>query len=413
LWREGEFSIYGPVRTGAEYPHGDRTKPISITVAGRSPGRTSACDALASGFSVNRLVCDLVHLITGGAGFIGSALARMLVGSGETVVVLDKLTYAADLRRLDPIRDSGRLLFEKADICDGEAVTRILARYAPSVILHLAAESHVDHSINRSGTFVHSNVVGTYQLLHRTLEYWLGLGEPACKRFRFVHVSTDEVYGALGATGVFSEKSPFAPNSPYAASKAAADHLARAWHRTYELPVIVTSCSNNYGPYQFPEKLVPTVISAALGDRPIPVYGRGENIRDWIHVDDHARALLAVSQRGRPGERYNIGAASERRNLDFVREICAVLDREAPRQDDRSYADQITFVADRRGHDFRYALDTSKIAAELNWSPREQLPHALSQTVIWYLHNREWLLTRRERDALHGERSPPTDTAIE
>jgi dTDP-glucose 4,6-dehydratase len=269
----------------------------------------------------------LVYLITGGAGFIGSALARMLASSGERVVVLDKLTYAADLRRLDAIRDSGRLFLEQADICDGPAVAGILARYAPAVIVHLAAETHVDRSIAAPAAFIHSNIVGTYELLHRALEYWLQLAEPLRERFRFVHVSTDEVYGALGAVGVFTENAAFAPNSPYAASKAAADHLARAWHRTYGLPVIVTSCSNNYGPYQFPEKLVPTAISAALANRPIPVYGRGENIRDWIHVEDHARALLAVSQRGRPGERYNIGAAAEQRNIDLVREICAALDR--------------------------------------------------------------------------------------
>src|SRR5262249_11496620 len=277
----------------------------------------------------------------------------MLATSGETVVVLEKRTYAADLRRLSAIKDSGRLFFEKADICDGAAVARILAQYRPATILHLAAESHVDRSIYEPAAFIHSNIVGTHELLRCALDYWLQLGEAPRHGFRFVHVSTDEVYGALGPTGMFTEKAAFAPNSPYAASKAAADHLARAWHRTYGLPVIVTSCTNNYGPYQFPEKLVPTVISAALEDRPIPVYGRGDNIRDWIHVEDHARALLAVLQRGRPGERYNIGAACERRNLEFVREICAVLDQHAPRGDNRSYTDQITFVADRPGRTLR------------------------------------------------------------
>jgi dTDP-glucose 4,6-dehydratase len=358
------------------------------------------------------VVIDLVYLITGGAGFIGSAVARMLATGGETVVVLDKLTYAADLRRLDTISDSGRLFFEQADICDGAAVARIFAQYAPVAILHLAAESHVDRSIDGPASFVRSNILGTYELLHRAVEYWRGLAEPLRRRFRFVHVSTDEVYGALGPTGMFTENTPFAPNSPYAASKAAADHLARAWYRTYGLPVIVTNCSNNYGPYQFPEKLVPTVISAALGDRPIPVYGRGENIRDWIHVEDHARALLAVAREGRPGERYNIGAAFERRNIDFVREICAVLDRHAPRHDNRSYADQISFVADRPGHDFRYALDASKIRSELGWSPREQLPQALEQTVSWYLQNRDWLLTSPEPNTAHGMRSHSVAAAI-
>jgi dTDP-glucose 4,6-dehydratase len=333
----------------------------------------------------------VVYLITGGAGFIGSAVTRMLADSGENVVVIDKLTYAADLRRLATIANSGRYFFEQADICDGPAVGRILARYAPAAVLHLAAESHVDRSISGPAPFICSNIVGTYELLHRVLDYWRCLDDRPRQSFRFVHVSTDEVYGALGATGAFTEQTPFAPNSPYAASKAAADHLARAWHRTYGLPVITTSCSNNYGPYQFPEKLVPTVISAALGNRPIPVYGRGENVRDWIHVEDHARALLAVLRRGRPGERYNIGAASERRNIDLVREICAMLDRQAPRHDSRSYADQITFVPDRPGHDFRYAMDWSKIRSELDWSPREQMPHALEQTVNWYLQNRDWL----------------------
>jgi len=351
-------------------------------------------------------------LVTGGAGFIGSAVARMLATSGETVVVLDKLTYAADLRRLDAIKDSGRLFFEKTDICDGATVADIIARYAPAAILHLAAESHVDRSITGPAAFIHSNIVGTYELLHRALDYCLQLSDAPRQRFRFIHVSTDEVYGALGPIGVFTEQTPFAPNSPYAASKAAADHLARAWHRTYGLPVIVTSCSNNYGPYQFPEKLVPTVISAALGDRPIPVYGHGENIRDWIHVEDHARALLAVLRQGLPGERYNISAASERPNIDFVHEICAVLDRHAPRHDNRSYTDQITFVADRLGHDFRYSLDASKIQSELGWSPCEQLPRALEQTVIWYLPNRDWLVTRPERNMAYGMRSQPSKAAI-
>jgi len=353
----------------------------------------------------------LVYLVTGGAGFIGSAVVRMLVTGGHTVVVLDKLTYAADLRRLDAIRDCGRLFFEKADVCDGPAVARILAQYGPTAILHLAAESHVDRSINEPAAFIHSNIVGTHELLHCALDYWLRLGEAPRQGFRFVHVSTDEVYGELGPTGVFTEKTAFAPNSPYAASKAAADHLAGACHRTYGLPVIVTSCSSNYGPYQFPEKLVPTVIGAALGDRPIPVYGRGDNVRDWIHVEDHARALLAVRQRGRPGERYNIGAACERRNVDFVREVCTVLDRHAPRRDNRSYADQITFVADRPGHDFRYAIDASKIGAELGWSPREQLPDSLERTVCWYLGNMDWL-TRPGPDVAHGMPSQPSKAAI-
>ena len=269
-------------------------------------------------------------MVTGGAGFIGSAVARMLATSGETVVVLDKLTYAADLRRLDAIKDSGRLFFEKTDICDGATVADIIARYAPAAILHLAAESHVDRSITGPAAFIHSNIVGTYELLHRALDYWLQLSDAPRQRFRFIHVSTDEVYGALGPIGVFTEQTPFAPNSPYAASKAAADHLARAWHRTYGLPVIVTSCSNNYGPYQFPEKLVPTVISAALGDRPIPVYGRGENIRDWIHVEDHARALLAVlrgkgcPERDTTSVRHQSGQIS----ISFMRSVpCSIVTR--------------------------------------------------------------------------------------
>jgi dTDP-glucose 4,6-dehydratase len=281
---------------------------------------------------------NMTFLVTGGAGFIGSAVVRHLVAIGETVVVVDKLTYAANLRTLDSVKDSDRLVFARADICDGAAVGNILTQYSPSVIVHLAAESHVDRSIDAPAPFIMSNIIGTYELLERALDYWNGLEESARDAFRFIHVSTDEVYGELDATGVFTETTSYQPSSPYSASKAAADHLARAWHRTYELPVVITNCSNNYGPYQFPEKLVPTVINSALGGKAIPVYGRGENVRDWIHVEDHARALLVVARQARPGTTYNIGANCERRNIDVVREICTVLDCRAPRCDGHSYA---------------------------------------------------------------------------
>jgi dTDP-glucose 4,6-dehydratase len=327
--------------------------------------------------------------VTGGAGFIGSALVRKLVRETPyTVVNVDKLTYAGNLDSLADVAESPRYRFERADVADAARVRGLFDVYRPSGVLHLAAESHVDRSIDGPGEFVHTNVVGTFTLLQESLRYWRGaLGGDA--GFRFLHVSTDEVYGSLGPTGYFTEETPYAPNSPYSASKAASDHLVRAWHHTYGLPAVTTNCSNNYGPHQFPEKLIPLVVQRALAGESLPVYGRGENVRDWLYVDDHADALLAALTRGRPGERYNLGGHNEQRNVDVVRAVCDLLDELAP---DRAgpYARLITFVADRPGHDARYAIDASKAARELGWTPHETFASGLRKTVSWYLENRQW-----------------------
>jgi dTDP-glucose 4,6-dehydratase len=330
-------------------------------------------------------------LVTGGAGFIGSALVRHLVReTASSVVNVDALTYAGNLESLEPVAGSARHRFARVDVCDGDAIAGLLAEHRPRSVLHLAAESHVDRSIDGSAEFIRTNVAGTHALLEAARVYWRGLDASDRERFRFVHVSTDEVYGSLGETGLFSETTPYDPRSPYSASKAASDHLARAWHHTYGLPVVVTNCSNNYGPYQFPEKLIPVVILNALAGSPIPVYGRGDNRRDWLYVDDHVRALLAVLERGRPGETYNVGGENERTNLEVVETICSLLDELAPAADGRAYRDQITFVADRPGHDWRYAIDAGKIRRELGWAPRESFESGLRQTVRWYLDNRGW-----------------------
>ncbi|WP_029414918.1 dTDP-glucose 4,6-dehydratase [Brevundimonas bacteroides] len=330
-------------------------------------------------------------LVTGGAGFIGSALVRRLIEHTEhEVLVFDKLTYAGLLSSLEPASKSNRYGFVQGDICDAEAVRAAIADFRPQVIAHLAAESHVDRSIDGPGEFVQTNVVGTFVMLQQALGYWRGLEGEDKASFRFHHISTDEVFGSLGETGLFTETTPYDPRSPYSASKAASDHLVSAWGHTYGLPVLMTNCSNNYGPYHFPEKLIPLIIIRALNGEPLPVYGDGSNVRDWLFVDDHARALQAVFERGRPGQTYNVGGNAERRNIDVVRAICASLDRKRPRADGKPYADQITFVTDRPGHDARYAIDATKIRDELGWEPSKTFEQGIEETVDWYLNNSDW-----------------------
>jgi dTDP-glucose 4,6-dehydratase len=330
-------------------------------------------------------------LVTGGAGFIGSALVRLLVQqTAHTVINVDKLTYAGNLDSVASISQEARYKFEQVDICDAAEVKRLFDRYRPSGVYHLAAESHVDRSIDGPAAFIETNITGTYTLLEAARAYWNALEERARSQFRFLHISTDEVYGSLGATGLFTETTPYHPNSPYSASKAASDHLASAWHHTYNLPVLITNCSNNYGPCQFPEKLIPVVILKALRREPIPVYGKGENVRDWLFVEDHVRALRIVMERGAPGETYNVGGNSERRNIDLVRTVCAILDELRPSGLPDGYASLITFVKDRPGHDLRYAIDASKIAAELGWTPQETFESGMRRTVAWYLANQPW-----------------------
>ena len=337
-------------------------------------------------------------IVTGGAGFIGSAVCRQLIGSfGCSVVNIDKLTYAADLGSLKSVADSPRYAFHKLDICDREGVGAVLEREQPDAIIHLAAESHVDRSITGPAAFITTNIVGTYELLEAARAFWERLKGKRKERFRFLHVSTDEVYGNLGPEGAFTESTPYDPSSPYSASKAASDHLALAWHRTYGLPVLLSNCSNNYGSFQFPEKLIPLMITNALLGRALPVYGSGRNVRDWLHVDDHARALLAIVQRGKPGESYNVGARNERSNLDVVHAICDRLDALSPRDDGAAHRDAIRFVADRPGHDFRYAIDPEKIEREIGWRAEETFESGLEKTVNWYLKNDLWWRTLRER----------------
>ncbi len=322
-------------------------------------------------------------VVTGGAGFIGSAVVRQAIADGHEVVNLDALTYAANLDNLASVAGSNRYAFEHADIRDRAALDRIFAAHQPDAVMHLAAESHVDRSIDGPATFIDTNVTGTCTLLEAARAWWAGTRD-----FRFHHVSTDEVFGTLGPTGAFSETTPYAPNSPYSASKAASDHLVRAWGETYGLPVVISNCSNNYGPFHFPEKLIPVVILNALAGRDVPVYGSGENVRDWLYVEDHARALLTVAQDGRLGESYNIGGNAEARNIDIVRTICAILDERRPAG--APHDRLISFVADRPGHDFRYAIDAAKIRAELGWQPSVTLDEGLRRTVDWYLDNEPW-----------------------
>jgi dTDP-glucose 4,6-dehydratase len=341
-------------------------------------------------------------LVSGGAGFIGSAVCRLVVNETDgSVVNLDKLTYAANLASLSSIADSSRYRLHRLDICDIDGVTRVLAEEQPDAILHLAAESHVDRSITGPATFIATNIVGTYTLLNVARSYWERL--PASRRdsFRFLHVSTDEVYGSLGPEGAFTEKTPYDPSSPYAASKAAADHLALAWYRTYGLPVVISNCSNNYGPYHFPEKLIPLTITNALLGRELPIYGTGTNVRDWLYVDDHARALLALLEKGRPGESYNIGGRCERTNRQVVEAICDRLDVRAPRG--QSHRAAIRYVTDRPGHDFRYAIDPAKIEREIGWRPANTFETGLEKTIEWYIANETWWRPLREK-GYDGER---------
>ena len=330
-------------------------------------------------------------LVTGGAGFIGSALVRHLVQESEyRVLNVDKLTYAGTLTSLGPVQGDPRYGFVQADICDAEAIAAIFARFDPDVVVHLAAESHVDRSIDGPDAFLETNVVGSYRMLRAAARHWAGLPGQRRDRFRFHHVSTDEVFGSLGADGFFVEDTPYDPRSPYSATKAGSDHLVRAWHHTYGLPTLVTNCSNNYGPYHFPEKLIPLMIVKALAGAPLPVYSRGENVRDWLFVEDHVRAIRRVFEAGRPGETYNVGGNAERTNLEVVEAVCARLDDLRPRADGVSYREQVTFVADRPGHDLRYAIDASKLKGELGWTPRESFESGLAKTVRWYLDNEAW-----------------------
>ena len=330
-------------------------------------------------------------LVTGGAGFIGSALVRHLIGeTPHEVLNVDALTYAGNLSSLEPVANHPRYRFARADICDAEKMARLIADFRPDVVTHLAAESHVDRSIDGPGAFIQTNLVGTFRLLSAVLDYWRTLDEAKRTAFRFHHISTDEVFGALGDEGHFTEATAYDPRSPYSASKAGSDHLVRAWHHTYGLPVLVTNCSNNYGPYHFPEKLIPLMILKCLDGEKLPVYGKGANIRDWLYVDDHVRALTAVFERGAPGESYMIGGNSERTNLAVVETICDTLDRLRPRADGRPYREQISFVADRPGHDFRYAIDASKLRRELGWGPTESFESGIARTISWYLENEGW-----------------------
>ncbi|WP_421997507.1 dTDP-glucose 4,6-dehydratase [Reyranella sp.] len=343
-------------------------------------------------------------LVTGGAGFIGSAVVRHIVRDTDwTVANVDKLTYAGNLESLAEVRDSNRHTHYKVDIVDRAGIDEVFRAFRPDAVLHLAAESHVDRSIDGAAPFIQTNVVGTFTLLEAALAYWRGLDAGARGRFRFQHISTDEVFGSLGATGRFRETTPYAPNSPYAASKAGSDHLVRAWHHTHGLPTLATNCSNNYGPYHFPEKLIPLTIIRALRGQSLPVYGKGENVRDWLHVEDHAEALTLVLRRGTPGETYNVGGDSERRNIDVVRGICGLLDEMVPDSPHRPHDRLIEFVTDRPGHDARYAIDATKIATELGWRPRHDFESGLRQTVRWYLDNRGWW-ERVMSGAYRGER---------
>ncbi|MBI1240962.1 MAG: dTDP-glucose 4,6-dehydratase [Nostoc sp. RI_552] len=334
------------------------------------------------------------YLITGGAGFIGSAVIRYLIANTpHSIINVDKLTYAGNLESLATISSNPRYYFEKVDICHGSSLDHILETHQPQAILHLAAESHVDRSIDGPAAFIQTNIVGTYTLLEAARAYWQTLDPSAQEQFRFHHISTDEVYGDLHTTDeLFTETTPYAPSSPYSATKASSDHLVRAWYRTYGLPILITNCSNNYGPYHFPEKLIPLMILNALDGKPLPVYGKGEQIRDWLYVDDHARALYTVVTQGQPGETYNIGGHNELRNIDVVHMICDLLEELAPNKPPgvNRYTDLITFVSDRPGHDYRYAIDAGKIRQQLGWEPQETFATGIRKTVLWYLHHRDW-----------------------
>ena len=343
-------------------------------------------------------------IVTGGAGFIGSEVVRQYINETDiSVINVDKLTYAGNLESLQPVADNPRYHFEQVDICDAAEVQRLFEQYRPDAIMHLAAESHVDRSIDGPAEFIHTNIIGTYTLLEQARRYWSTLDTAKKAAFRFHHISTDEVYGSLGDAGLFTEETAYAPNSPYSASKASSDHLVRAWHHTYGMPVVTTNCSNNYGPYQFPEKLIPLVTLNALVGKTLPIYGKGDQIRDWLHVEDHARALRLVLGKGVPGEVYNIGGHNEKTNLEVVHTICDLLEELVPLENGKgrgvrgevpppltSYRDLITYVADRPGHDQRYAIDAGKIERELGWTPKETFESGIRKTIQWYLDNQPW-----------------------
>ena len=344
--------------------------------------------------------------VTGGAGFIGSALIRHLIANtGHEVLNFDKLTYAGSLTTVEAAATSDRYSFVQGDICDAEAVRAAITQFRPNIITHLAAESHVDRSIDGPGAFIHTNVVGTYTMLAEARAYWQTLDAEPKAAFRFHHISTDEVYGSLGETGLFTEETPYDPRSPYSASKAGSDHLVSAWGHTFGLPVLITNCSNNYGPYHFPEKLIPLMIVKALAGEPLPIYGKGDQVRDWLFVEDHVRALQTVFEKGVPGRTYNIGGHNEKQNIEVVRVVCTILDRLQPRDDARSYADQMTSVPDRPGHDQRYAIDAGRIREELGWQPCETFETGIEKTVRWYLDNKAWwseIVARHKADQRRG-----------
>ena len=337
-------------------------------------------------------------LVTGGAGFIGSALVRHLIAeSDHHILNVDALTYAGNLSSLAQVEGSNRYRFAQADICDTARMAALLDEFQPNIVTHLAAESHVDRSIDGPAAFIETNLVGTFSMLRATLDYWRTLPTEVQAAFRFHHISTDEVFGALGDDGFFTEATAYDPRSPYSASKAGSDHLVRAWHHTYGLPIVLTNCSNNYGPYHFPEKLIPLMIIKCLAGEALPVYGTGANVRDWLYVDDHVRALRAVFERGTVGDSYMVGGNAERTNLQVVHVICDTLDRVRPRADGASYRDQISYVSDRPGHDFRYAIDAAKLERELGWKPQESFEAGIEKTIRWYLDNESWW-----RDILSG-----------
>lgn len=343
-------------------------------------------------------------LITGGAGFIGSSLVKFLIKqTNHKILILDKLTYAGSLYALAELNKNSRYKFIKGNICDQKLVSKILINFEPNVIMHLAAESHVDRSIDKPFEFIHTNVLGTYNMLDCALKFWMTLSKKKKKNFLFHHTSTDEVFGSLGKNGLFTEKTPYDPSSPYSASKASSDHLVRAWGRTYGLPVIITNCSNNYGPYQFPEKLIPLIILSALDGKSLPVYGTGEQVRDWIYVEDHVKALYKVITKGKVGETYNIGGLNQKKNLEVVQMICDLLDELCPEKlkNNSSFKDQIKFVDDRPGHDQRYAIDNTKITQNLNWRPKESFESGLRKTVSWYLDNLSW--SRKIQDNVYNQ----------